>query len=219
MGPRCCCKLCQKSKVRHCSAFTDEDRQEMFSSFWGMDWSQKKVYVSTMVDSAMTKETTTEQESRREQSNSYHMKKSDGRLQVCKSMFLSTSGLGEWTVHHWLSSSKAAGMPSSSAEYTTPKRAKPENAEMREFAHAFFYSLPKLPSHYCRASTSKLYLEPCIRSQVQLFQQNIRLLQPKKDQCDVCCAFEAGHLDDSEYNKHIQKKTHARDEKTMDKER
>lgn len=104
-------------------------------------------------------------------------------------------------------------------------------------------ALPKLPSHYCRQSTSKLYLEPIIQSKSQLyrlyvdysvtenkpvasrkvfesvlFEENIGLFQPKKDACDQCCAHKVGNLSDEQYAKHIERKELARAEKHSDKE-
>ncbi|KAL4716227.1 hypothetical protein ACJJTC_004721 [Scirpophaga incertulas] len=106
-------------------------------------------------------------------------------------------------------------------------------------------ALPKLPSHYCRQSSSKLYLEPLIQSNLptQLYRlyvdysksrhetvasrslfgsvlekENIGLFQPKKDACDQCCAHRAGNISDETYQRHIELKNMARAEKNKDKE-
>ena len=42
--------------------------------------------------------------------------------------------------------------------------------------------------------------------------------QPKKDQCDICCAHETGNIDEETYEAHILKKDLARAEQAMDKE-
>ena len=103
--------------------------------------------------------------------------------------------------------------------------------------------MPKLPSHYCRANTNRLYLQPDIPSFSELFRiytdycrtntldtvaekkfrkivqdENMSLFSPKKDQCDICCGHQTGNLDDATYNEHIKKKTEAREEKAKDKE-
>lgn len=107
----------------------------------------------------------------------------------------------------------------------------------------YLTALPKLPSHYCRQSTSKLYLEPIIQSKSQLyrlyvdysvlrndsvasrrlfesvlFEENIGLFQPKKDACDLCISHKAGNISDEQYSKHIERKDMARAEKNSDKE-
>ena len=47
---------------------------------------------------------------------------------------------------------------------------------------------------------------------------NLALFKPRKDQCDVCVAHEAGNITDEVWAEHRQKKDQARDEKNRDKE-
>lgn len=47
---------------------------------------------------------------------------------------------------------------------------------------------------------------------------NVSLFQPKKDQCDICCAHETNNLDDNMYAEHIQRKTEVREEKARDQD-
>ena len=32
---------------------------------------------------------------------------------------------------------------------------------------------------------------------------NLSLYQPKKDQCDTCCSYEAGNMDEETYQEHL----------------
>lgn len=109
---------------------------------------------------------------------------------------------------------------------------------------SFFESLPKLESHYCRRDSSKLYLEPKWQSKAELYRLyesfcnsqdkgnlkasiflfyeifeecNLSLFQPKKDQCDICCAFNVGNLSEQAYKAHNERKETARKEKENDK--
>ena len=99
-----------------------------------------------------------------------------------------------------------------------------------------------MESHYCHASSTKLYLEPVFDTfnalygeyktycgqdgeiaSRRLFREtfeslNLSLYKPKKDRCDTCCSFEAGNLSEELYNIHLQKKTQAKREKDSDKE-
>lgn len=104
----------------------------------------------------------------------------------------------------------------------------------------FLNSLPKLPSHYGRHDSSKLYLEQTVHSKSQLFKlymekctensklpvsrstfsetfdsMNLLLYQIKKDKCDVCTQY--GNINEEQWNKHITRKNRARLEKTKDK--
>lgn len=47
---------------------------------------------------------------------------------------------------------------------------------------------------------------------------NLSLFVPKKDQCDVCCGYETGNVEQEAYQVHVQRKTAARAEKERDKD-
>lgn len=201
-----------------------------------MDWRQRKTYVVALVTKSQTQQKTTKKNSRRQASLFYHLKVGEKLLPVCKKLFLSTLALGEWSVNNWVKRSNA-GIPDVIETY--PKKAKKLNENKRQEIRDFFEKLPKLPSHYCRASSSKLYLEPIFRSYSQVYDvykkeveqptgkdvflaelksMNIAIFQPRKDQCDLCFSHKLGHIDVDTYNKHIESKTRAREEKNKDKE-
>lgn len=106
----------------------------------------------------------------------------------------------------------------------------------------FLNNLPKLESHYCRASTKKLYLEPIFQNGADVYRTyqeyckqnnmialsssyfkkemktlNIALHHPKKDQCDTCIGYKTKNISEEIYKEHIRKKTEARNEKEKDK--
>lgn len=80
-------------------------------------------------------------------------------LQVCKKMFLLTLDLKEWSVRNWVSNtSSGSGITiSPNHQKNIPKVGRKTNKNKR-MIH-FFDNLPKLPSHYCRSTSNKLYLE------------------------------------------------------------
>lgn len=102
--------------------------------------------------------------------------------------------------------------------------------------------LPKVPSHYCRKSTSKIYVESTFFSLSDMFRvysvwiieqgflsasktlflntlksEKISIHKPRKDQCDVCCGHKNGTIEESEYNANLERKTLAREEKNCEK--
>lgn len=124
---------------------------------------------------------------------------------------------------------------------TAPRRRNKNSARNRAL-NDLLDSLPKMESHYCRKSTSKLYLEPSWKSKQELFREycrwgteknvsplsefvfhntftdkNLSLFQPKKDELDVCVAYKTGNCSAEDYEVHIQKKEEARAEKDADK--
>ena len=107
----------------------------------------------------------------------------------------------------------------------------------------FVNSIPKLPSHYCRADTKKLYLEESFKNKTELYdlyknhceelhslplsicsfmtvlnKMNISIHHPKKDQCDLCCSYKVGKVSEEEYRHHMKRKELARNKKINDKE-
>lgn len=73
-------------------------------------------------------------------------------LNVCKSMFLNTIVLGESQVHHWCTTREKCELSPN-----TPKvrclRDSPDKKN-RKFVNKFLEQITKIPSHYCRTSTS-----------------------------------------------------------------
>ncbi|CAK6965474.1 uncharacterized protein LOC127510601 isoform X1 [Scomber scombrus] len=145
-------------------------------------------------------------------------------------MFLGTLGIGTWSAQNWVQDTDA-----------TERKTASRHREADEFIRSF-PDLRKVPSHYCRSSTSNHYLEPVFQSMADLHkeyhraaeekmlrplsrqvfaeefkQQNLGLYHLKKDQCDTCCSFKAGNLAEVEWQDHLLKKEEARAEKVQDK--
>lgn len=110
-----------------------------------------------------------------------------------------------------------------------------KNLDAKEILKQFIESLPKLPPHYCRKNSNKIYLEPihgdnmlgiyseykriCSEQEngpVQhisrtsfdsyISKLNLTFQQPKKDRCDKCIMYEVGNLSEQEYKNHTDKK-------------
>ncbi|OXA41441.1 hypothetical protein Fcan01_23603 [Folsomia candida] len=226
IGPTCESEKCKKCKTRHCEKFSESRRLYLFEKFWKeMDWGQKHAYVLSLADKTSPKR---------------EVKKGGGshgeKHQVCRTMFLNTLGIKYTQLRYWLKLEQ---------EGQTKRKRGPYNkivTDKVQAAREFLDNLPKLPSHYCRQTTSKLYLEPIFTSKSQLYSEysrhikncnmptlsmpkftsifeemNIGLYQPKKDQCDTCCAHEVGNLSDEIWKIHLQNKDDARDAKAADK--
>ncbi|XP_046963625.1 uncharacterized protein LOC124542320 [Vanessa cardui] len=237
MGPICMSMRCFSGKAMYCSKLTEEVRSEIFKTYWKMSWQEKKMYVSSMVDQIPTTRKTKGSNSRRSDTKKYFLKVNDKKERVCQKTFLETLGIKEWTVRYWL------GEKMNKSEFEPEQREVIVKEPKKDLAKKYLIALPKLPSHYCRQSSSKLYLEPIIQSKSQLyrlyvdysvsrnepvasrkvfegalFEENIAIFQPKKDACDQCCAHKAGNISDAQYTKHIELKDLARAEKSSDKE-
>ncbi|KAF6215343.1 hypothetical protein GE061_010095 [Apolygus lucorum] len=269
MGPPCESLMCRKWAKRSCELVTQSDREVIFNDFWKKmtSWEEKKTYVCSTVSIEPTKQKTVNgKPSRRTSSYFYNLKIQDRRFPVCRAMYLSTLGLKRAELHYWLSNFQLHNVPSgrglqsqlfnrvqqeSSPEDFLPLQHVPQPAEKlskiefkqaMDYLNRFLDALPTLPSHYCRKSSNKLYLQTDIRSWSQLYEiykarcvednaklvskfsfrrirkgKNIDVHQPKKDRCDVCCSFELGHISQEIYDAHQLNKESARQEKENDK--
>lgn len=245
--PACNSDVCRKSQKRKCNEIAEVNRLGIFNHFWkNLNWDEKKTYVTSLIITTPVKQRTVES-SRRNSTMSYNLKVKDAYLCVCKTMFLNTLGLGEKQVLTWCLTAKDTELNN----YETNKeknirstmRITPEKIK-RKFVSEFLEKLPKLPSHYCRKSTSRLYFEPYIKSISQLYNMygimcneenkqpvsrkifneiynktNFSVYHPKKDQCDICCSYQTKNIGEDEWNEHIKDKDRSREEKNRDKEK
>lgn len=265
IGPMCNSKVCQANVKRKCTEITEDIRKRIFNKFWPMTWKEKQIYICDHVQKCEIQQKTIKdnsKKSRRSASYKYCLSPANGELKpVCKIMFLNTLGLKEWMVRNWVEndepvseSGKLVDQNVSEVEdgndlpqltITGSKRNKEKQvSEKKKVVSEWLDTLAVVPSHYCRKSSSKMYLEPLWDSKADLYrsfneycinnekpagtlttfmevfdEKNLSIFVPKKDQCDTCYAFRAGNISEQEYNNHIKEKDSARREKDMDKEK
>lgn len=212
-------------------------------------WEEKKGYVLGNVEYVEKKRQSTQGPSRRKGTYLYYLRaKENERKRVCKKMFLGTLGLKEDMVHDWLANTEH-GLKIRSAEEVQSLKTRSDRTlkiEKRNYLRQWFEILPKISSHYCRKDTNKLYLEQLFQSKVDLYrvyqdycksngksdyivsnpifdelfqEMNLSLYKPKKDRCDICCAFEMKNVTEADYANHTQRKERARQEKEEDKKK
>lgn len=198
IGPPCKSKICRKWKTRNCLEIKHEDRMQIFNNFWkGMtSWREKQIFILNLIEKIIPKQRTTQNiVSRRNGTYLYYLKIGDCKLCVCRNMFLSTFGLKESTVRYWLENKILPGskLPKhirddldiiddveletevdsvfENNNSTGHKKGNSRRARKHknEYLINFFNKLPKLPSHYCRQSTRKLYLQTEINSVSHLY--------------------------------------------------
>ncbi|CAB3249529.1 unnamed protein product [Arctia plantaginis] len=169
-----------------------------------MNWDQRKVYVNGLVTRKTTSRKTSDGESRREGTFEYSLPATDGKKLQEVQNTARVRTLRTGTQHKL----SAAGK--------------------------FLNDIPKLPSHYARKDSSKLYLEPIFRSLSDLYShykeycaengepivcrftfeklfkdKNLSLYTLKKDMCDVCSGHAVGNINTSDYEQHIKRKDRA----------
>lgn len=133
-----------------------------------MNWDEKRMFVSSMIDIRPRNKSTTKCNSRRKFTKNYYLKLNNTKERVCLKTFLGTLGIKEWTARYWLGESlkpKERSRTDVDIDTLNTRRLPPINQYIEEFLKA----LPKLPSHYCRKSSMKVYLEPMIQSKRELY--------------------------------------------------
>ncbi|KAK5641006.1 hypothetical protein RI129_009553 [Pyrocoelia pectoralis] len=99
--------------------------------------------------------------------------------------------------------------------------------------------IPRVPSHYCRSTSNRTYVESTFLSKSHMYsvfedwckennkkyipsritfckvldKEKISIHMPRKDLCDTCYEYNAGNLNQEDYNAHRIKKQEARDAK------
>ncbi len=236
VGATCKSTFCQNTPKRKCSAISEDQRQQIFTTFWKkMDWDQRKVYVRSLIK-VSAKKAKTSPCSKREDSFFYYLNVNNEHIPVCKKMFCSTLGVKMTMVRDWIKGDITSSM------YTKqPQKKRKDSDPKRLSARTFLETLPTVPSHYCRKSSSKTYIEPIIPSMSKLYdlyiahcrknnciiasrfvlrdefkKKNMSLYKPSKDECDICTAHKSGNISEADYNAHITRKVKAQKEMEND---
>ena len=239
IGERSCTK-----RSRQCDRVSDDARKDMFQAYWKhMDWNEKKAFVRHNV--VRSEPEAKSAESRRQFTYKYYLVDKQNKYQVCKELFLATLNISEHTVYEWLKNTDNHGLPKTSeTEKSRTSKSRDSKFHCNHSVKEFFDSIPKLPSHYCRVSSQKQYLEPTYQSLSQVHEvyktfcenkqyrvagkkfftkvfneNNLAIFRPRKDQCDTCVGFETHNTSEDEYRQHMQRKEEARSEKDGDKAR
>ncbi|GFO08787.1 hypothetical protein PoB_003529200 [Plakobranchus ocellatus] len=230
LGERCYCK----SVGLKCGDVPDEKRDEIFKEVWSMSWSQREILVKSLVHRNNVGQHRVQQsESSRQNTLKYHLNVGIGLVPVCKKMFINTTGITKTFIRrHVLDEGDISNK-------TIPPN---QPSIKRETIKEFLASLPLMPSHYCRKSSSKKYFDRSFDSKMvykvyldwcrerenaecasrQVFNdvldaENYAIFRPRKDLCDTCESYEAGNIDEATYLTHRLRKEQAQNSKSEDK--
>ncbi|KAK3907134.1 Pleckstrin homology domain-containing family H member 1 [Frankliniella fusca] len=158
----------ENCKFKCTSKVTENDRKEIFQSFWAIPTHARKWdFIGVHVSQGNTKRTTLEENvvSKRKHSRIYSFKIKGQKIRVCKTMFLSTLDICDgWVDTAMKKLDKGTGTISPDKRGKNVKTPKPENLETKEFVREHIRSLPRQPAHYSRATSNREYLIEDIQS-------------------------------------------------------
>lgn len=253
-----CLHTCLETKSARsflCAKISDDERKYIFKMFWNLKtWPEKKIFVRTLVSTRdiVRRRKSVEGRKLKEEGHDILLEKCDGiKVRVCRKFFINTLGIGEDTFKRWVKKEKSEEPNSTEEEEEVDEigvrnmndEKLPGGAEnilrtrdnIFENLVTWLNVLPKVPSHYCRASSNKTYVESTFRSVKHLYEvyklwcleqnvkscgktffkktltkKNIAIHLPRKDQCDLCCSYKAKQINEEEYQNHLKKKDQAR---------
>lgn len=243
MGPVCSSKC--KSK---CSTeFTFEERKLIFDKFWesGNLEIQRQFVHNHMKTVEPKYRYLREGTSRKNYNRAFYLTRNYEKTRVCKLFFMNTLAISDTFIRTVIKKQSETGV------HLTDNRGKHDNhktldSELTDGVKAHINSIPRIESHYCRARSTREYIEggltvaalhrhyvdkcksegaPNVSYQVyyNIFMHdfNLSFWQPKKDQCEDCMAYQNAEdksLLQGIYDEHLKQKTLARAEKDKDKE-
>ncbi|KAE8743411.1 hypothetical protein FOCC_FOCC010982 [Frankliniella occidentalis] len=212
---------CFKECIFKCTSnLTENDRQEIFRSFWAIPTHARKWdFIGVHVSQYEQKNSTVNGVSKRQNSRTFSFKVQGRKIRVCKTMFLSTLHIcNGWITTALKKLDKGTGTISPDKRGNNKKPPKPEKVELKESVREHIRGLPRTPSHYTRATSNKEYLTEDIssiadmhslyenwmlenhpgkikatyRQYADIFNSdfNISFFIAKKDQCDECVRWE-----------------------------
>ncbi|CAG9794569.1 unnamed protein product [Diatraea saccharalis] len=255
LKPRCShTSVAPKSKNSFlCALVTDEEREQIHKTFWELkSWPEKITFVKTLAVRRCIRRRRHSRHNtvgKKQSGHDIFINKMDAqctKVRVCKLFFLNTLCIGEDSFRRW---TKECDMVQENCNEGTSSNTSSclrvivktgRNAELSKIVKTWLDILPKVPSHYCRSSSKKVYVESTFRSELHmhavfkdwctekgyraasrktfskvLTNNNIGIHHPRKDQCDTCCSYKTGNISQAEYDIHVAKKEEARNAKKI----
>ena len=200
-----------------CKCFTIECQKDVFHTFWTelKSWEAKKTFICVHVEKLKTKtildpETGKGIPKKQHFFYRYYLPLNGEKVRVCKNMFLACIDMSIDFVRGCLSKKKAGVFVGTDGRLGKEPPNKTA-ADRIELVKCHIDSFPKVESHYCRSSTTKLYLGPELSVSImyneyvkwcnnvkyvppvsrsiysEVFHTlNLGFHKPKKDQCNFC---------------------------------
>lgn len=244
IGPTCS----EKCKFECTASVNNETREMIFQEYWNLsDIEMQRQFICNNISKIKPKYRYTRVGSFRINHNfAYYLPQNNTRTRVCKFFFINTLGISDKTTRTVIKkiTSTIMGVDLKDNRGKHDSHIKLDS-ELREGVKAHINSIPRIENHYCRASTSREYIEggvnittlhrdyvedckckgvPHVAYPIyyQIFSNdfNISFWKPKKDQCDDCTAFtnaENKAVLQEKHDQHIKEKNLARAEKEHDK--
>ncbi|XP_074041474.1 uncharacterized protein [Leptinotarsa decemlineata] len=237
---------CQNCRSQCNSKISEEERNRIFSAYYALgEYSRQRDFIHANTEK-LTKKRITADNSKRNFTVTFYLPSQGKKVKVCKTMFLNTLGIKKGVVDIAMKKRTTENTNQEDKRGRHIKKQTPPDIVQNVKAH--IESFPVMPSHYCRATTKRLYLDQSLNVNrmynmyIQVCSENdepkatlpfyrkifnecynLGFHHPKKDQCRVCSHYTNASSNEKDtlkedYTKHLQLKERARTEKMKDKE-
>lgn len=238
---------CSSKCYLNCSTnFTESQRRNIFEAFWSLDDAQKSSFYNKFVERKPVQRRRIAESQKKSYSFSYYFERDNLKVRVCKVFFLNTIDISDFRIYYCFKNlnDEETGVSQEIKQGKHTKHCLAE--ELKNKVRSHITSFPAVDSHYCRATTSKKYLEEglSVRKIYTLFEEkhpdakvslttftkifdtefNISFHKPKKDQCDRCSLYKKqskdGQLSDCEkkiFEMHTTEKNFCKIERDKDR--
>ncbi|XP_034238082.1 uncharacterized protein LOC117643346 [Thrips palmi] len=214
----CSCKLDCVHRL------SEEQRKKVFDTFWQLASHDRQwEFIRNFSVNKPTKGKDDQEPKKRKCSRSYFFEVDGETITVCKKMFMCTLDIWDG----WIDSAYSHVNPQKGKVATPDKRGRHANhpkvitPEKIKTVTEHVAEFPRVPSHYCRASTKREYLQRglSLRKMAKLYQSwaesknlphasratirqyidivnlhfNLGFFKPKKDQCKLCVFMGSKH--------------------------
>lgn len=239
----------EKCKLKCYNKISEEKRKLIFMNYWKMgNLDKQRQFINKHVTAIKPKyRYIREGSTRKDYNHAFNFEVDREIIRVCKTFFKNTLGISDRPIRTVISmqNSTVGGFLNEDKRGKHRKHNKLD-AAIIDGIKEHINSIPRIESHYCRASTSREYIEGGLsiaqlhrdyitkcrlenvpHADYQIYyniftkEYNISFWSPKKDQCEDCAAY--NNAEDKEplkikYYSHLEEKDLVRKEKELDKE-
>jgi hypothetical protein len=238
---------CMKGCTFNCTTLINKaDQVGIFEQFWLLNDEKKLHFYSKFVEVHVAARKRTDRHvSRRTNSFKYHFELNSEKVIVCREFFLTSLDISQSRIYYFFrTNNTATGVAISPTKGKHVKLA--INPNVADGVRKHILSFPAIDSHYCRASTTRQYLDQrlSISKMYSLYvtsehvidgkpvkesmyrnifnsEFNLAFFHPRKDRCDVCEAFKMlstpSESEVANNNEHIKLKELGKSERDVDR--
>nr|CAH7719260.1 unnamed protein product [Callosobruchus chinensis] len=213
--PRRDCLSCRFKCLEY---FSEEEVALIHREFWNNTDSEKGFFYDKTTERCLVQRKRNRSEERKRTkiySFKYYFVKNDEKIRVCKAFYLGVLSISQIRISYFYSHKRSGITTTPTQDKRGSKTSTRIKEEKRKVIRDHINMFPRVPSHYCRNSSSReylerslslskmydLYIEYCSENNLipekkwlyyHIFNNefNIGFHKPKKDLCDICTEYD-----------------------------